>query len=275
MAMLEDINWNQMWKDEFRKKPLRFSDGHSEKAHWDNMASQFRRWMDVDDYPPMLLQHIKLKKEWSVLDVGCGTGAVALPAAKKAAHVTALDISGEMLGILRQDAKKQGISNVTCMCRSWDDVVVGRDIKPHDVVIASRSVGRSDDLRGALEKIDSAALKYVYLTVWGGGERGHAKGVRAVLGKPYRDVPDHVYVFNILHQMGIRPNVQQLECYSRLIYASLDDAVESSKRSLGPISGDEETVVRDYLNRTLLRLEDGTLEVPDNRPVWSLFWWKK
>lgn len=272
---LEDIDWNRMWKEAQEHGPAIVSDERTEKARWDRMAPQFRRWMDVDDYPAKLMRNIKLKKEWSVLDIGCGAGAAAIPAAKKAAHVTALDISGEMLKILRQDAEKQSLSNITCIRRSWDSVKVGKDIEPHDVVIASRSVGRTPDLHNALEKIDGAALKYVYLTAWGGGERGHNKGVREALGKPYRDVPDYIYIFNMLHRMGISPNVVQLACHSRLIYASLDDAIESCKLGIGPLTIEEERLARDYLDRTLIRHGDGSREIPDNRPVWSLIWWKK
>ena len=264
-----------MWKEAIKEGPARLSGKLTEQERWDHTASQFRRWMEVDDYPAKLMQKVKLKPEWSVLDIGCGTGAVAIPAAKKAAHVTALDISAEMLRILREDTEKQRLSNITYMHRSWDDVEVGKDIEPHDVVVASRSVGRTSDLRSALEKLNSAALKYVYITAWGGGERGHNKGVYAALGKPCKDIPEYIYIYNILHRMGIFANIEHLFCRSRLIYKSLDDAMDSCKMSIGTLDEKDEKVARDYLDRTLLRLENGMLEVPDNRPVWSLIWWKK
>ena len=264
-----------MWKEVQERGPAAMSDERAVEARWDHMATQFRRWMDVDDYPAKLMQNIRLKKDWSVLDIGCGTGAIAIPAAKKAARVTAVDISGEMISILKRDAKKQGLSNITCMRRSWESIVVGQDITSHDVVVASRSIGKTPDLRDALEKIDSAALKCVYVTAWGGGERGHNKGVSEALGRPSRDIPDYIYIFNMLHRMGISPNVVQLACHSRLIYANLGEAIESCKLGIGPMSADEELLARDYLDRTLIRHRDGSREVPDNRPTWSLIWWKK
>ena len=269
---LEDIDWNQMWKD------IQEDHQRSEQAleaRWDKTAPQFKQWMEVDDYPQKLMQRVKIKPEWSVLDIGCGTGAVSIPAAKKAARVTSLDISGEMLNILKGDAQKQNLSNITYMHRSWTDIVVGEDIEPHDVVVASRSVGREPELQSTLEKIDSAAAKYVYITVWGGGEHSHCRGVPAAIGRQARNTPDHVYFYNMLHQMGIRANVKHMECSSRLIYNDLDDAMESCRISLGPFNEKEEKLARDYLDRTLVKTENGMLEVPDNRPVWSLIWWKK
>jgi len=51
--------------------------------------------------------------------------------------------------------------------------------------------------------------------------------------------------------------------------------MESCRNSLGPLNGEEEKIAREYLDKTLVRIENGMLEVPDNRPVWSLIWWKK
>ena len=275
MIKLEDIDWNEMWKEiQGRENNHSPNEGLIE-ARWDRTAAQFKRWIEVDDYPLKLMHRVKLKPEWSLLDIGCGAGAVSLPAAKKVSRVTALDISGKMLKILTEDAQKEHLSNITCMHRSWTDINIGDDIEPHDVVIASRSMGREPNIQSALEKIDSAATKYVYITVWGGGEHSQCKGVPAALGRTCRDTPDHVYFYNILHQMGIRANVEHMKCHSRMIYNDLEEAMESCRTSLGPLSEKEEKTARNYLDKTLIRLENGTLEVPDSSPVWSLMWWKK
>lgn len=46
----------------------------------------------------------------SVLDLGCGTGALSLRAARRGARVKAIDISPGMLDIARQRAKEAGLS---------------------------------------------------------------------------------------------------------------------------------------------------------------------
>ena len=238
------------------------------------MAPLFRQWMDVDDYPAKLLNRTQLNPEWSVLDIGCGSGSIAIEAAKRSRTVTALDLSDKMLDILKRDAEKSHLGNITCMHRSWESVRIGIDIAPHDVVIASRSIARTDDLRESLKKIDQASIRYAYVTAWGGGERGLQKGIRNALGQDYQDTPDFIYVFNLLCHMGIHPNVEHIECQSKTIYPTLDDVVQSYN-NLFHLSLEELKVVKDFLKGYLIQRDDGQLEVPDNKPVWSLIWWKK
>ena len=175
---LEDVDWGSMWNDAVGDHKGHSPDSwQSVKKRWDGMAPRFRKWMDVDDYPALLLEKIRITPGCSILDVGCGTGAISIPAARTAGHVTALDISSEMLRILAEDARKERLSNISCVNRSWDSMIVGKDIEPHDIVIASRSMGGSSDLWKALEKVDSAALHYVYVTAWGGGNTGITKAL--------------------------------------------------------------------------------------------------
>jgi len=49
------------------------------------------------------------------VDLGCGTGAVALELALRGVEVTAVDISPAMVGQLREKAALAGLSSVTCV----------------------------------------------------------------------------------------------------------------------------------------------------------------
>ena len=57
----------------------------------------------------------------SVLDVGCGSGKYTLRLAREAARVVAVDISDEMLRILREDAAGLGMRNIRCVRSAWED----------------------------------------------------------------------------------------------------------------------------------------------------------
>jgi ubiquinone/menaquinone biosynthesis C-methylase UbiE len=58
-----------------------------------------------------------------VLDVGCGTGSLALRLAPSAAHVHGLDLSSEMIRIAKGKAAAQSVGNVTFHVGAFDDSV--------------------------------------------------------------------------------------------------------------------------------------------------------
>jgi len=58
----------------------------------------------------------------NVLEIGCGTGSLALAMAKDAGHIHAVDISAEMVRIARNKKERAGASNVTFHCSTLDEV---------------------------------------------------------------------------------------------------------------------------------------------------------
>lgn len=66
------------------------------------------RWMN----PESLFFYLKLNPEQIWLDFGCGPGFFSIPMAKKVAKVIAVDVSREMLQILRKRANENGVSNM-------------------------------------------------------------------------------------------------------------------------------------------------------------------
>jgi len=64
-----------------------------------------------------------------ILDVGCGTGTLALLAAKRGAHVTGFDVSGGMLAVARGKVEAAGLSENVELHQMG---VGGMDILPTD-----------------------------------------------------------------------------------------------------------------------------------------------
>ncbi|TPV94079.1 MAG: class I SAM-dependent methyltransferase [Myxococcales bacterium FL481] len=68
----------------------------------------------------LALTRAELSPEQTLLDVGCGTGSLALELAGSVAHVHALDVSEEMLRIAEHKQQAQGVTNVTWHVRPLD-----------------------------------------------------------------------------------------------------------------------------------------------------------
>ena len=120
---------------------------------WDNMAKRYPRFNDASMSKDVnhIINWCQSKNVFfegaSILDIGSGTGTIAIPLAQKGAHVTAMDISESMLAALNEDAKEQGLSaKVSTHQSDWDAFPLNQK---YDIVIASMTPAISD-----LQKIE-------------------------------------------------------------------------------------------------------------------------
>jgi ubiquinone/menaquinone biosynthesis C-methylase UbiE len=60
----------------------------------------------------VLLQHLNLNQSHTLVDLGAGTGTFALAAAGLCRRVVAVDVSRDMLVVLREKLERSGIANV-------------------------------------------------------------------------------------------------------------------------------------------------------------------
>ncbi len=93
-------------------------------AFWDHIAEDYAR-KPVDDplafERKIAITRARIRPTDTVLDVGCGTGSLALVLASSAAAVHGLDVSPEMTRIARAKAAAAGVTNVTFHTGPIDD----------------------------------------------------------------------------------------------------------------------------------------------------------
>jgi SAM-dependent methyltransferase len=94
------------------------------RRYWNTVAGP--RWVATPGFRErrnqeslaLLLAHLHLTGGESVLEIGCGTGALTLPLAEAVGEhgrVVAVDISEPMLGAARQKVGERGLRNVTLL----------------------------------------------------------------------------------------------------------------------------------------------------------------
>lgn len=96
----------------------------ADAAFWDNLAESYAA-KPVED-PEAFDRKIacttaRMQPDHVLLDIGCGTGSLALRLAPLAAEVHGLDVSGEMIRIAREKTAKAGVSNVTFHEGAFDE----------------------------------------------------------------------------------------------------------------------------------------------------------
>ena len=272
------IDWNELWKALHVSSPERAEKDRNPAAHWDKRAAAYRRvTRDERLATEQELAILGVQSGETVLDMGAGTGRLAVPVARTAAHVTALDPSEGMLAILRERMAAEGLTNYSCLRKRWEDATIGRDVEPHDIVVAAFSLGFYD-LAAALEKLDAAARRAVYI-FWHAGEwrnPGEMALYRTVFGDEAageKGYPDYIFPVNILHDAGIYPNVRIYRAVWDAVYDSVEDAARTWAAMHNP--GMEDLApVREYFARALRKDGSGKYIETAVRPT-AAVWWEK
>jgi SAM-dependent methyltransferase len=140
------------------------------------------------------IERLGLRPGATVLDVGCGTGASALPAAEAVApngHVIGIDLADRMVDQARDKARTRGLTNVDF--RVGDMTATGIPDATYDAVVSVFSVFFVPDMVGLVRELWRMVRPggQLAVTTWGPDFLGPAYGrwleaVRAVRPDLYR-----------------------------------------------------------------------------------------
>ncbi len=265
-----DIDWTTLRANALAQK------GWQEKGpdEWDKKARSFAGRNKSAAYVDLVVQHMILDPSFTVLDIGSGPGTLAIPLAKMVDSVTAIDFSSGMLDTLKEIAREEQVDNIRTVQCAWEDDWQEKGLRPHDIAIASRSMGVKD-LTAALGKIDSYATRYVFLTDRIGSTPFEA-GAFAALGRSFSPGPDYIYTLNTLYTMGIYPNVTVLTLERDVEYPSMAEAMKSYNWMFGDITDAENLLLERYLTGKIIHAEGDRVTIRrDSPPRWALIWWEK
>ena len=263
----EEIDWAYFWAQKLEAKKDRAKD-------WNKAAPTFGKSAKKDDYHTKLIERIDVGIKDTILDLGCGEGSITIPLAKKAKSVTGVDSAYKMLEILNEKAQKEGIDNIKTIEEDLTKINID-NVGKHDIIVASRSLNGVLNIKETIANIDEIADKYVYITLFGPNNWKIEKEFYESINKKYFEFPSHRYFFNILVDMGIYPNVENLNIGHEREYESIEEALESGKWRLDSLNDDEKDELYKYLEDILEENENGKLSNPNDKADWVLYWWKK
>jgi len=265
----DQIDWTNLRAKALARKGWK----HKSPGDWDAKAASFSSRNRSSLYVDLFIKHLPLATCDSVLDIGSGPGTLALPIARSVKHVTAMDFSGGMLDLLHNAAVNENLDNISTVQCAWDDDWQASGIVPHDLVIASRSMGVAH-LEESLAKLHRFAKKYVFISDRIGITPFDA-GAFAAVGREFDPGPDYIYTLNILYTMGIYPNIKILNLDTETSYASMDDALRSYLWMFRDITPQEVEALTAYLHdKTIARTMDGITIRRESPPKWALIWWE-
>ena len=253
----------------YAKQRALSSFGPRTAADWDARAELRNRRDLKSSYNQAFLERVRFDGIRTALDIGCGTGNLAIPLARRLQKVHALDFSPEMLRFLEINRQRAGLDNIAMHQLSWTDS--WKAIPAVDIVVCSRALGVGD-LRAALEKMDRKARRRCYATLHVGGN--YLGGdVLAMLGRKMAPRPDYIYAVNILYQMGIRARVDFLRSTGGMGYASAEEFIGAVRWRVGELAAKEERRLKKFF-RALPRAPDGKRHYRHDF-TWAMLSWEK
>ncbi|MCP5081417.1 MAG: class I SAM-dependent methyltransferase [Alphaproteobacteria bacterium] len=123
-------------------------------SFWNKAAQKYAKSeiSDMDAYTYTLGRtRSYLSSNDQVLELGCGTGSTALLLAGNVGHITASDLSENMLKVGTEKAAGQEISNVTFVQSDVMGSAIGEG--PYDAVMAFNLLHLLEDPKGAIQRV--------------------------------------------------------------------------------------------------------------------------
>ncbi len=244
-----------------------------DRSFWDRRASSFAEYAPCTGYAERFLEIMNIDPDWTVLDMACGGGTLAIPLAGKVKEITAVDFSENMLRILEKRCRNSGINNIRTVHGRWEDDWDELGIGPHDVAIASRSL-LDDDVCASIAKLNAVAGKQVFIST-AVGDGPFDRRLFEAVGRALTKHPDYIYYYNLLHRMGIQTNVAFVREDHVNAWETFNEALDAQRWMFGNLTESEEDRIKDYMLENLL-YTGAMWRLPYERTCsWAVMWWDK
>ena len=229
--VLQETNWSDAWKQlQIQRNKA------DDSTYWDERSKSFGLNDKPNDYARSFLALADLRPHESVFDMGCGNGALALPAAGAGHPVLAADFSQGMLTRLQRDAAAQNITGITTKLVSWEDDWQAAGILPKscDVAFASRSLATAD-MKDSLLRLSSVARRKCCITLATSYSPRCDDRILRAIGFSSLVGRDFWYAVNILMQLGFLPEVRYIKSTRFDTYDSVQEAWENLQLMLNRV----------------------------------------
>lgn len=102
---------------------------------------------DTERLVELALDIIPAQAQWNILDLGTGTGAIALSLAKEhpSCHITATDQSSAALDVAKENAIRNQISNITFIQSNWFKELIKDNSQQFEMIVSNPPYIKEND----------------------------------------------------------------------------------------------------------------------------------
>ncbi len=191
---------NSGWIRHLQKKDI------SSEDFWDEYPDKLlEEYEDCVNYAGPILERMKgfIDSDSTILDIGAGAGAYTIPFAQVAKKVTVVEPSKGQISRLMRRVEKEKLSNIEVINKRWEDVEE-EELERYDLVNAAYCF-HMPDIKVALQKMLNVTRRLLSLVAF--SDSNLMDVYQIILGK-HDPGPGYIYIYNVLHQIGIHANVE-------------------------------------------------------------------
>jgi precorrin-6B methylase 2 len=284
------VDYVSRWREivEARQRQIEQRRGLKGGDFWANRAQSFHRSVTCPHFDmygrPVrdpFLAHVaeKVYPRMTVLDVGAGTGRFAIPLARQADRLMAVEPAAAMRQLLSDNCAAAQLTNVRIVATAWPEALAEVGSGQADITICSHVLYPIGDIVPFVAALEQATrvggLIFIYLRA------GQTTDFAPELWQELHDErlapqPDYLDAYNVLAQMGICANLTMVKNSSLWRFDSLDEAVAAYRDRL--CIHDDETAKLKRLRQRLQELaieENGRLAISKREPAQAaIIWWQ-
>jgi len=282
-SALATIDWVARWRglvearhDQGRRLDRDHGRGDAWAAGRARRFSQYVAAAGADD--PLLRRLLPLVEGgMTVLDVGAGPGRHAVPLARVARRVVAVEPSAAMREQLEanafgaRDGAGGAVTNLEIVPGAWPEAA--ERVEPADLVICAHVLYPVGEVEPFLRALDARARRLCFLQLRLGQREGpYLELFERVWGEPRALAPTALDLFNVAHQLGFAANFEVVPFPAWRRFDSLDEAVENARQDILNPSGVDD-LIRAYVEPRLTKV-DGRLALPNETRSAGLVYWR-
>ncbi|ACL16900.1 class I SAM-dependent methyltransferase [Methanosphaerula palustris] len=258
---------SRYWRDLWRQKKLallaapKYRTSHSYWKNKQNVLELYLKSRKTAAWQEKIRSHLdfmKISAGSRVLDIGGGTGTLAVPLAARGCRVTVVEPSPMMREGLAENECEAGVSGIRVIPKRWEDVSLQELDGPFDAVIDGYALSMPD-IGEALEKMQASCTGTVHLfwfltpPAW---DRISIDLWPALHGGVYPGEPLADCLWQVLYEMGIHANLT-VEAKRPTFFSSVEAAAQDYFQRLNCSTPEQEQVLLSYFGEHLHRSGDG------------------
>lgn len=281
------------WQEAEKYTTWAMSKTTEETIGWDSGADgwQRRTAFDKEFTQAQVDACTRINKDTTVLDACCGAGRTAIPFAKKAKQVIAVDAGPNMLAYCAKYAEAEGLDNViTKRIPNWHTAEPGVDFPIADIAVSVIGPPQADILN-----FSRFATKYCYFLSYTkdrymlaiqeifNGTSAPKEGMPPMPPRPVGDPAVNALLrgrqngcfldvqFNILYEHGALPEISYADGAWAHEAASREEIYEYL-RAFGQVDADKEEIFRANCDKRISRKENGIYRYAYESQMYVLGW---